>query len=98
MRIYSIIIFFLCSLPISLLAQADVKAFGARGDGQNADTKPIQEAIDKIYADGGGTVNIPAGIFLVAGLILKDNVNLHLQPGAVLLGDPDYRHYTIVNQ
>jgi hypothetical protein len=27
-------------------------------------------------------------------LILKDNVNLHLQTGAVLLGSPDYKNYT----
>ena len=58
------------------------------------DTRSIQRAIDKAYENGGGIVNIPPGIYMIGTLILKDNVNLHLQTVAVLLGSPDYRDYT----
>jgi len=40
----------------------DVKAFGAKGDGQTDDRPPIQAAIDSIRQTGG-TVFIPAGTY-----------------------------------
>jgi hypothetical protein len=73
--------------------QFDVRKSGAKGDGVTFDTKPIQNSIDKAYENGGGTVNVPAGTYLIGTIILKDNVELHLQPGATLLGSPDYRDY-----
>lgn len=82
------------SLLLSAYGQTDVKKFGAKGDGKTLDTAPIQKAIDRVNLSGGGTVNIPAGTYLVGTLVLKDNVNLHLQTGAELLGSPDYRNYT----
>ena len=54
-------------------------------------TEAIQEAIDLCSESGGGQVVIPEGTFLSATLYLKDDVDLHLQKGAVLQGveDPD---------
>jgi hypothetical protein len=79
---------------LNVCAQYDVKNFGARGDGINLDTRYIQNAIDSAYKDGGGVVEISAGTYKIGTLILKDNISLNLQPGAVLLGSPDYRDYT----
>lgn len=46
----------------------------------------LQEAIDSCSAQGGGKVNVSAGEYRLNGsLILKSNVNLHLEKGALLL-------------
>ena len=74
--------------------QYNVKEFGAKGDGKTLDTKSIQDAIDKAYANGGGIVEISAGTYKIGTIILRDNINLHLQSGAVLLGSSDLTDYT----
>ena len=89
---------FICSIPAFLNAQYNVKTFGAAGDGKVLDTRSIQLAINKAYESGGGVVDIPPGTYKIGSLILKDNINLHLQAGAVLVGSPDYRDYTEVAQ
>jgi len=43
-----------------------VRDFGAQGDGENLDTKAIQDAFDKCGKAGGGTVVIPKGTYLSA--------------------------------
>lgn len=84
--------------PLVLCAQYDVKAFGAKGDGLTSDTRAIQNAIDKACQNKGGMVSVPAGVYKIGTLILKDHVNLHLQAGAMLLGSPDYKDYTAIEQ
>ena len=93
-----LIFVFLCTSFLHVSAQYDVKTEGARGDGKTLETIAIQSAIDKAFMAGGGVVNITPGTYLTGTLILKDNVTLHLQAGAVLLGSPDYRDYTEIIQ
>ena len=71
----------------------DVKAFGAKGDGQALDTASIQKAIDACQAGGGGTVNFPTGTYRAGTIDLKSNVRLHLAAGATLLGSRDLGDY-----
>lgn len=47
-------------------------------------TKKIQAAVDEAHAAGGGRVIIPPGTWTVGTIILKSNVELHLEKGAVL--------------
>ncbi|RYZ99823.1 MAG: glycoside hydrolase family 28 protein [Sphingobacteriaceae bacterium] len=93
--ILSFLIFFSSQ---ALYAQYNVKSFGAKGDGLALDTRFIQSAIDKAYQGNGGVVTVPAGTYKIGTLILKDNVNLNLETGAILLGSPDYKDYTPVIQ
>jgi polygalacturonase len=67
--------------------------FGAAGDGQTIDTVPIQAAIDACAAEGGGQVYLDAGTFVSGTVILKDNVTLHVEAGATLLGSDDLDDY-----
>lgn len=46
-------------------------------------TLSIQKAIDACYEKGGGRVLIPAGNYITGTLVLKTNVELHLQNGAI---------------
>jgi polygalacturonase len=71
----------------------DVRAFGAAGDGQTLDTVALQRAVDACAAVGGGTVRFPAGTYLSGTVVLKSNVTLRLEAGAVLLGSPDPKDY-----
>ena len=47
-------------------------------------TKSIQQAIDEVNAQGGGTVIVPKGAWKTGRISLKSNVNLHLEEGAEL--------------
>ena len=70
-----------------------VHDYGAIGNGQRLDGLSIQAAIDAAAAAGGGTVDIPAGVYLTGALVIKDSVRLHLHAGATLLGSTDVKHY-----
>ncbi len=81
----------------------NVKDYGAVGDNRTLNTGFIQKAIDAAYLKGGGRVVVPDGIFLTGTIRLKNNVELHLDKDAVLLGSSylsDYernnRWYAIV--
>ncbi|HET7119064.1 MAG TPA: glycosyl hydrolase family 28 protein [Hanamia sp.] len=71
----------------------DIKDFGAIADGKTVNTFFIQKTIDECANKGGGTVEVPAGIFITGTFSLKSNVNLHLDNGAVLKGSPDLKDY-----
>jgi len=70
-----------------------VLRFGAVSDGKTKNTAAIQKAIDTASSAGGGTVYFPAGRYLSGTLVLKSNVTLHLDNGAVLLGSTDLKDY-----
>ena len=73
----------------------NVAEHGAVGDGVTLNTGSIQAAVDACAAAGGGTVVFPAGRFVTGTIFLKDNVRLHLESGAVILGSPDLADYPI---
>ncbi len=58
--------------------------YGAGTDGKAPCTEAIQNAIDACSQNGGGTVCVPKGYYLCGGLVMKSNVNLHLEMGATL--------------
>ena len=62
----------------------DVRAFGAKGDGTTVDTPAINQAIETIAANGGGTLHFPAGTYLCYTIRLKNNVDLYLDQGTTI--------------
>jgi len=73
----------------------DVTKAGVVGDGSTVNTAAIQKAIDDCSAGGGGTIKFPAGRYVTGTIQLKDNITLHLDENAVLLGSTnaaDYRN------
>ena len=73
--------------------QLAITAAGAVGDGATLNTAAIQQAVDQLAADGGGTLVVPAGRFLSGAIYLQPGVNLHLEPGAVLKGSTNILDY-----
>ena len=71
----------------------DISKAGAK-EGAGRDNAPvIQKAIDKLSKAGGGTVTVPAGVYLTGPIELKSGVELHLEMGAKLLGLADKAAY-----
>lgn len=70
-----------------------VTKYGARGDGTTDCTDAIARAIDACTKAGGGRVVIPAGIFLTGPVVLKSNVNLHIEKDGTLLFKQDPKAY-----
>ncbi|WP_223649266.1 glycoside hydrolase family 28 protein [Hymenobacter psoromatis] len=86
------------SASAALAQTYSVRAYGAVADGRTVTTAAIQKAVDACTKAGGGTVEVPAGIYLTGTINLKTNVNLHLDDGAVLKGSPilsDYQTYSV---
>jgi hypothetical protein len=71
----------------------NIRDFGAKGDGQTLDTAALQSAIDACNKDEGGTVLVPAGVFVIGSVELKSNVTLHIAAGGKLLGSADGKQY-----
>ena len=71
----------------------DPRSFGAIGDGHAKDSLAIQRAIDACTAAGGGVVYLTPGTYLCGTVVLKSNVTLYLEAGAVVLGSDDINDY-----
>lgn len=73
-----------------------ITRFGAVADGITLNTKAINTAIDACNKKGGGIVVVPSGLWLTGPVVLKSNVNLHLQKGALLQFTKDFDQYPLV--
>jgi polygalacturonase len=93
----------LCALLFLSLYSAssqtfDILKYGAIGDGKTLNTEAVQKAVDACFQNGGGKVVVPTGVFIIGTVILKSNVHLYLEAGAVLRGSPDLNDYAPYNQ
>src|SRR6185295_10874787 len=71
----------------------NIRDFGAKGDGTTLDTAAVQAAIDACHKDQGGTVLVPAGVFVIGTVEIKSNVTLHIAADGKLLGSGDGKQY-----
>lgn len=77
--------------------QVSVKDFGGISDGIALNTTAFAKAMDALAKKGGGTLNVPAGVWFTGPIEFKSNINLHLEKGAVILFSPDKSLYPIVD-
>lgn len=70
--------------------------FGGVGDGIDMNTNSFKEAIDHLSEKGGGKLIVPAGVWFTGPIVLKSNINLHLEDRAIILFSPDKSLYPIV--
>ncbi|MBQ8174295.1 MAG: hypothetical protein IJ009_02715 [Clostridia bacterium] len=72
----------------------NVKDRGVIADGVTIVSPDVQRIVDELAACGGGTVLFSAGQYVLATVMLKSNIRIELEKGAVLLGAlnaSDYR-------
>ncbi len=85
---------FMFFVSTSLFAgEYNIVNYGAVSDTTKLSTQAIQKTIDECNANGGGRVIIPAGHFKTGTIILKSNVNLHFENGAILYGSKNLNDY-----
>lgn len=75
----------------------NVLDYGAVADSLTINSTAIQSAIDDCYKAGGGTVVIPKGNFISGTILLKDNITLHLEAGAQLIGSRNPNDYITID-
>jgi polygalacturonase len=74
----------------------NIKDFGAINGGYVLNTKAFTDAIDAVSKKGGGKVIIPPGIWLTGPIILKSNIELHAETGALIKFSTDKSLYPII--
>jgi DNA sulfur modification protein DndE len=74
----------------------NIRKYGAVADGQVLNSQAFQQAIMACTQAGGGTVLVPAGLWLTGPIVLQNNVNLHLATGALVQFTADHSQYPLV--
>ncbi|PTQ96999.1 polygalacturonase [Mucilaginibacter yixingensis] len=82
--------------PVFKKDTISIVKFGAKSDGITLNTKAINNAIDACSAKGGGVVLVPQGYWLTGPIVLKSNVNLHVDRAAMLAFTSDKSQYPLV--
>lgn len=73
--------------------------YGAKGDGATNDSFAIQHAIDDCAKNGGGRVLLQSGyVFYSNSVRIRQNVDLHIQQGAVFKASADIDGYIRPNK
>jgi polygalacturonase len=63
------------------------------GDGKTKNTTQINELINKLHSEGGGTIYFPSGSYTTGAIHLKTNITLHLDAGCILDFSTDFDDY-----
>ena len=96
---------FTCHLPFEMPEvkapqfpdlSVNLKEFGAKGDGITLNTEAFAKAIEALSVRGGGKLVVPAGVWHTGPIVMKSNINLHLEVGAVILFAADESLYPII--
>ena len=83
--------------PVIPDAKVSLSDFGAVGTGDVLCTDAFAKAIDQLYKMGGGHLVVPRGLWLTGPIVLRSNIDLHLEAGAVIQFAADESLYPIVN-
>ncbi len=85
------------SAPVIPDRQVNLKNYGAVGDGMTLNTKAFAKAIDALSKKGGGRLVVPQGVWFTGPIVLKSNIDLHLEVGAVILFSGDDSLYSLID-
>ena len=82
--------------PVIPERQVNLKDFGAVGDGATLCTDAFAKAIEALSNQGGGHLIVPNGVWFTGPIILKSNIDLHLEMGAVIKFSADESLYAVI--
>ena len=74
----------------------NVKDFGGKGDGVTLCSDAFSKAIDALSSKGGGHLIVPSGVWFTGPIVLKSNIDLHLEMGAVIQFSADESLYSVI--
>jgi polygalacturonase len=64
---------------------ANVRSYGAIGDGKAVDSDAVNRAIEDLSRKGGGTLLFPPGVYACFTIHLKSNIEVYLSAGSTIL-------------
>ncbi len=70
--------------------------FGGNGNGIASNTQAFKDAIAWLSERGGGHLIVPEGIWFTGPIELLSNIDLHLNPNAIVVFDTDRSLYPII--
>ncbi len=82
--------------PVFPNFEVSITDFGGVGDGVTYNTAAFEKALDKLDKKGGGVLKVPVGIWYTGPIILRNNTNLFLDKGAVILFSSNIDDYPLV--
>ena len=71
----------------------NLKDCGAVGDGVTLCSDAFEKGISQLTKMGGGRLTVPEGVWLTGPIMLKDNIELHLEKNALVVFAPDKHLY-----
>lgn len=69
---------------------------GGVPDGITLNTQAFEEAMQTLSEKGGGTLQVPKGVWFTGPILFRSNINMHLEKGALILFSPDFSLYPLV--
>ncbi len=81
------------AIPSRSVSVAD---FGGVGDGCTLATEAFESAIAALSEQGGGRVVVPQGVWYTGPIVLRDNIELHLEKNAMILFSDDKSLYPLI--
>ena len=85
------------SRPVIPDNEVNLKDVGGVGDGVTLNTEAFTKGISKLTKLGGGRLTVPEGVWLTGPIMLKDNIELHLEQNAIVVFSPDKSLYVDQN-
>jgi len=82
--------------PIIPDYSVSITDFGAVSGGQTLNSQAFADAIDAVSKKGGGKVIIPSGIWLTGPIILKSNLELFTEAGALVIFSTNKDLYPLI--
>ncbi|MBN2090791.1 glycoside hydrolase family 28 protein [candidate division KSB1 bacterium] len=90
-----LLIWLFYQLDIGAANTFNVLEHGIIPNGTTLNSSEIQSIIDQCAEKGGGTIYFPAGRYLTGTIVLKNNITLFLDAGAILMGSRNLADYPI---
>lgn len=77
--------------------EVSITDFGGNGDGHTKNTGAFAAAMKHLSEKGGGKLIVPAGIWYTGPIVFENNVELHLNSGALILFSSDRSDYPLID-
>ncbi len=82
--------------PVIPEYSVSIADFGAIPDGQTMNTQAFADAIQEVSDKGGGKVIVPRGIWLTGPIVMKSNIDLHTDSGALIIFSSNFNDYPLI--
>lgn len=83
------------ALPVIPARAVSVADFGGKGDGVTSNTAAFAAAVEALTEQGGGRLVVPEGVWYTGPIVLKDNIDLHLERNAIILFSDNTAEYPL---